>query len=111
MVTPQMSDENKNWWMDDRYAIYDLSVNSAIAYPSHDERISLAAPPVTYSIRGYAYGGGGRRITRVEITLDQGKSWMLASIDYPEDRYREAREQEVFGGALDVSWREASFCW
>jgi nitrate reductase (NAD(P)H) len=35
----------------------------------------------------------------------------LASIDYPEDRYREAAEQDLYGGALDASWRDTSFCW
>src|ERR1700760_400306 len=102
MVTPQMSDDNKNWWKDDRYAIYDLNVNSAIAYPAHDERLLLAEAPEKYNARGYAYGGGGRRITRVELSLDKGKSWRLAEIDYPEDRYREAKEQDLYGGALDM---------
>jgi nitrate reductase (NAD(P)H) len=115
MVTPQMSDENKGWWKDERYAIYDLNVNSAIAHPAHDERLPLSssssAANSSYTVRGYAYGGGGRRISRVELSLDQGASWRLASIDYPEDRYRDAREQTLYGGVLDVGWRETSFCW
>jgi nitrate reductase (NAD(P)H) len=111
MVTPQMSDENQDWWKDERYAIYDLSTNSAIAYPAHKERVALSATPKEYNIQGYAYGGGGRRVTRVQISLDKGRSWKLASIDYPEDKYREAKEQDLYGGALDMFWREASFCW
>jgi nitrate reductase (NAD(P)H) len=111
MVTPQMSDENKDWWKDERYAIYELSVNSAIAFPAHDERLTLSEAGPTYEVRGYAYAGGGRRITRAEISLDQGSSWRLADIDYPEDRYREAQDQKLYGGSLDVSWRETSFCW
>jgi nitrate reductase (NAD(P)H) len=111
MVTPQMSDENKDWWKDERYAIYDLSSNSAIAFPAHDERLVLPTAGEYYTVKGYAYGGGGRRITRVEISLDKGITWSLASIDYPEDRYRKAREQEMYGGVLDMQWRESSFCW
>jgi nitrate reductase (NAD(P)H) len=111
MVTPKMSDDNKDWWKDDRYAIYDLNVNSAIAYPAHEEKLTLATAPLTYNVRGYAYAGGGRRVTRVDISLDKGSTWRLAEIDYPEDRYREAREQELYGGALDMSWRETCFCW
>ena len=111
MVTPQMADEDKSWWKDDRYAIYDLSTNSAIAYPAHEERVRIPEGPETYNVRGYAYGGGGRRVTRVDISLDKGKTWRLASIDYPEDRYMEAKDQELYGGALDMSWRETSFCW
>jgi len=62
-------------------------------------------------VKGYAYGGGGRRVTRVEISIDKGKTWRLANIDYAEDRYREAGPQQLFNGALDMEWRESSFCW
>lgn len=76
MVTPEMSKLDKNWWHDERYAIYDLSVNSAIAYPAHDEKLVIGANPEKqkYTLKGYAYGGGGRRITRVEISLNKGRS-------------------------------------
>jgi nitrate reductase (NAD(P)H) len=62
-------------------------------------------------VKGYAYGGGGRRVTRVEVSIDKGKSWRLSKIDYAEDWYREAEPRELFGGTLDMSWRESSFCW
>ena len=104
--------EMEETWRDERYAIYDLNVNSAVCEPGHGEVVSLAKEEGTYKLRGYAYAGGGRRVTRLEVTLDQGKSWTLAEIEYPEDRYREARDgEELFGGRLDVSWRESSFCW
>ena len=74
MVTPEMGKENKDWWTDERYAIYDLSVNSAIAYPAHDEKLSLETTKEAYNLKGYAYAGAGRRITRVEISLDKGRS-------------------------------------
>lgn len=110
MVSPEESSKNPDWWRDDRYAIYDLSVNSAIAYPAHEEQLSLANVEDNYRARGYAYSGGGRRITRVELSLDQGRSWRLARLQYPEDLYR-VTEQELFGGRLDLTWREACFCW
>lgn len=110
-VSPEESANNEKWWMDERYAIYDLSTNSAIAYPAHEEQLCLVDAPKSYRVKGYAYGGGGRRVTRVEITLDKGKTWKLANIDYAEDRYREARERELFGGKLDMEWRESCFCW
>lgn len=111
MVSPEESASNENWWKDERYAIYDLSTNSAIAYPAHDEQLSIAAADPSYRVKGYAYGGGGRRVTRVEISTDKGKTWRLANIDYAEDRYREAGPQQLFNGALDMEWRESSFCW
>lgn len=111
MVSPEESASNKNWWMDERYAIYDLSTNSAIAYPAHDEKLALTALQSSYRVKGYAYGGGGRRITRVEVSTDKGKSWRLANIDYAEDRYRDAGPQKLFNSTLDVDWRESCFCW
>ncbi|TVY82040.1 Nitrate reductase [NADPH] [Lachnellula suecica] len=113
MVSPEQSANEPKWWTDERYAIYDLSTNSAMAYPAHDETISLASPPETYKVRGYAYGGGGRRVTRVEVTLDKGKSWALANIRYFEDDYRDVadEDEQLFGGKLDMTWRETSFSW
>ncbi|PPJ50846.1 hypothetical protein CBER1_07269 [Cercospora berteroae] len=111
MISPEEAAKGPKWWMDERYAIYDLSTNSAIAYPAHDEKITLADPSETYRVKGYAYGGGGRRVTRVEISLDKGKTWRLANIDYAEDRYRDATPRRLYGGTLDLDWKEASFCW
>lgn len=73
MVSPEQSAQEPKWWADDRYAIYDLNVNSAAAYPQHDEELQLSTAGDTYPVRGYAYGGGGRRINRVEISLDKGR--------------------------------------
>ncbi|TVY29541.1 Nitrate reductase [NADPH] [Lachnellula hyalina] len=113
MISPEQSANEPKWWTDERYAIYDLSTNSATAYPAHDERFSLNNLSETYKVRGYAYGGGGRRVTRVEVTLDKGKSWALANIRYFEDDYRDNanEDEQLYGGRLDVSWRETSFTW
>ncbi|KAK5944309.1 hypothetical protein PMZ80_003590 [Knufia obscura] len=110
MVSPEESANNPKWWTDERYAIYDLNPNSAICSPAHEEQISIAQGPQTYRARGYAYSGGGRRITRVEITLDRGKSWRLTNVEYPEDRYRDFGK-DLYGGRMDMSWRETCFCW
>jgi nitrate reductase (NAD(P)H) len=113
MISPEQSANEPKWWMDERYAIYDLSTNSATAYPAHEEQVCLVDGPETYRARGYAYGGGGRRVTRVEVTLDKGKSWTLADIRYHEDDYRDyADENEtLYGGRLDMGWRETCFAW
>ena len=73
MVSTEMSAKDPKWWYDERYAIFDLSVNSVIVYPQHDEELE-ATSLSSYKARGYAYGGGGRRISRVEISLDMGRS-------------------------------------
>jgi nitrate reductase (NAD(P)H) len=111
-ITPEMSADMPDTWKDERYAIYDLNANSAICYPAHDEKIALNKSTHTYKAQGYAYAGGGKRITRIEVTLDKGKTWTLASIKYPEDEYRLAPDgEQLFGGRLDMSWRESCFCW
>lgn len=111
MVSPEESTNNPRWWTDERYAIHDLGTNSATAYPEHGEQLALIGAPEFYRVKGYAYAGGGRRVTRVELTLDKGKTWRLANIDYAEDQYREAGPRELFGGTLDMEWRETCFCW
>ena len=111
MVDPDEAAKNEHWWKDERYAIYDLSTNSATAFPAHDEKLEISAAPEYYKVRGYAYGGGGRRVTRVQVSLDQGKHWRLANIDYAEDRYRALEDTQLLGGRLDMDWRETCFCW
>lgn len=73
MVTPEMSSQDRKWWTDERYAIYELNVNAVAVYPQHEEEIDLSTAEPTYTVKGYAYAGGGRRITKVEISLDRGK--------------------------------------
>ncbi|KAI9923805.1 hypothetical protein AWENTII_010134 [Aspergillus wentii] len=109
-VTPDMASKEPHWWRDERYAIYDLNTNSAAAYPQHNEELDLASTGLTYTAKGYAYAGGGKRVTRVEISLDKGKSWRLADIEYAEDKYRDF-EGDLFGGKVDMYWRENCFCW
>jgi nitrate reductase (NAD(P)H) len=110
-VDPDEAAKNSKWWMDERYAIYDLSPNSAIARPAHDEKLEIKSAPQSYKVEGYAYSGGGRRITRCEVSLDKGRTWRLANIDYAEDKYRAHENRELFGGRLDMDWRETCFCW
>ncbi|KAI0132459.1 hypothetical protein BJ170DRAFT_592414 [Xylariales sp. AK1849] len=111
-IDPEMSANLPDTWKDERYAIYDLNTNSATCYPAHDEKLPLSSALGAYKVRGYAYAGAGKRITRVEVTLDKGKNWTLAHISYPEDEYRLAPEgEQLYGGRLDMSWRESCFCW
>lgn len=112
MVTPEASADMPDTWKDEKHAIYDLNSNSAICYPAHGETVSLSGGKSSYNVRGYAYGGGGKRITRMEVTLDKGKTWRLARIRYPEDDYRLAPDGDtLYGGRVDMWWRESSFCW
>lgn len=89
------------------FQLYDLNVNSVIVYPEHEQWIDdplsknnadalkvrgYAAERCAGMVYGdsptrrYAYCGGGRRITRVELTMDNGATWMPADVSYPPVR-------------------------
>jgi nitrate reductase (NAD(P)H) len=73
------------WWYKPEYIFNELTINSAIASPLHDEELLIAKNiDKTYNVSGYAYSGGGRMITRVEISTDGGVHWELATIDRKE---------------------------
>lgn len=75
----------EGWWYRPEYLFNELNINSAIVYPKNGEVMALNGG--TYTVKGYAYSGGGRKITRVELSFDGGKSWRLCSVDYPEERH------------------------
>ncbi|KAF9219482.1 hypothetical protein BS17DRAFT_740579 [Gyrodon lividus] len=116
-VMPEQARADKHWWYDPRYIITELNVNSAIAKPNHNEKLTIdryfpaGGEVPSYAIRGYAYAGGGRRVTRVEVSLDEGQSWTLADIEYPEDRFRGVCHMDPIYGTLDLTERDTSFCW
>ncbi|KIM37539.1 hypothetical protein M413DRAFT_13248 [Hebeloma cylindrosporum] len=93
----------KKWWYD----------RNTIACPDHDEILETADLPqdATYTLKGYAYAGGGRRVTRVEISSDDGTTWNLANVDYPEDRFREVVYFDPVYGNLDMTDSDTCFCW
>ncbi|EGN92384.1 hypothetical protein SERLA73DRAFT_79664 [Serpula lacrymans var. lacrymans S7.3] len=114
-IMPEQVRAEKHWWYDPRYIITELNVNSVIAKPDHNETLQISHDPQqnvsSYVLRGYAYAGGGRRVTRVEVSLDEGKSWTLANIDYPEDLYRDVCHSDPVYGTLDLTNRDTCFCW
>jgi len=79
-VDAAMADK-ENWWEKPEYIFNELNINSAISSPAHDECIPMDSP--TYTVKGYAYTGGGRAITRVEVSLDGGYVWRLATVKRP----------------------------
>ena len=110
-ITPEVAAEKPSWWAGDRYAIFSFNVNSAILKPAHDEVLTIMNQD-DYAFQGYAYSGGGRRVTRVELSIDDGKSWILATIQYDEDRYRNLPKGTViYGGLVDIPDPEACYCW
>jgi nitrate reductase (NAD(P)H) len=109
-VMPEEARAERKWWYDPRYIINELNTNSAMAQPDHNEVVDVDAVP-EYTLKGYAYSGGGRRINRVEISIDDGTTWQLAEICYPEDLYRAVTYEDEVYGKLDLTDRDTCFCW
>jgi len=56
-----------------------MDAKSIITEPAYPDRLS---GPGWWEIRGLAWSGRGR-ITRVEVSVDNGKTWNLATLDEP----------------------------
>ena len=59
-------------------AIQELPVQSVICSPLSGSDIKVADGKV--NVKGYAWSGGGRGISRVEVSVDGGKSWQSAHL-------------------------------
>lgn len=78
--TPEEA-EAGGYWRNPDYIINHLNINSAISSPSHDAVVPLSlGGRAKVPFRGYAYSGGGRKVTRVELSLDGGKTWPFPAL-------------------------------
>jgi nitrate reductase (NAD(P)H) len=50
-------------------------------------------------------------VTRVEISSDDGATWSLANITYPEDLFRAVSYFDPVYGNLDLTESDSCFCW
>lgn len=65
-------------------AIQNMPVTSAICTPNPLEK-QVKIVDGCLEVKGYAYSGGGNKIIRVDITGDQGKSWVTADLQQLDD--------------------------
>ncbi|KAL3641326.1 Nitrate reductase [NADH] 1 [Castilleja foliolosa] len=74
------------WWYKPEYIINELNINSVITTPCHEEILPINAWTTQrpYTLRGYSYSGGGKKVTRVEVTMDGGENWQVCELDHPE---------------------------
>jgi hypothetical protein len=84
-VTPE-SATAEGWWYKPDYIINELNINSAMATPAHDEVLHVTADAMSesYTVTGYAYCGGGKKVIRAEISLDGGVTWEGGVVSHPE---------------------------
>jgi len=75
----------EDWWSRPQYIFNELNLNSAIRSPAHGEELLLqrAANMQPYTLGGYSYSGGGREVTRVEVSVDEGLGWQLTTLTHP----------------------------
>jgi nitrate reductase (NAD(P)H) len=67
-------------------ACNEQNLNSVIVKPSQGEKIPLssARKGQTYRIEGYAYDGGGHEVQRVEVSLNDGETWLYCIRKFPD---------------------------
>ncbi|KAG0094032.1 hypothetical protein BGZ93_009399 [Podila epicladia] len=97
----------EQWWTRPEYTINDLNINSALCSPAHGSVLSISDPQALtkeITISGYAYNGGCKKITRVEVTLDSGKSWLVSDLEHPE-------ELPEYRFCSDPLPRQRYWCW
>ncbi|XP_073830664.1 sulfite oxidase [Musca autumnalis] len=102
-------------------AIQAMPVTSAICTPLPGEKVKVTADGFV-EVRGYAWSGGGRRIVRVDLTADKGKSWHVAALEQenepdgrhygwslwtariPVDAKLKGQEVEIWSKAVDSAY-------
>ena len=85
-VTTYEQSIKEEYWYKPEYIFSELNINSVIAKPNHNDVIPITGDisQKTYEMAGYAYTGGGRKITRMEVSNDNGVTWRLATIHRKE---------------------------
>ncbi|KNC78659.1 hypothetical protein SARC_08917 [Sphaeroforma arctica JP610] len=78
--------EQGGWWKKPEYVINHLNIQSVITKPAHAEELPVpdADSTETYLVQGYAYTGGGKRLIRVELSIDHGETWLLAELHHSD---------------------------
>lgn len=75
-------------------ACNEQNLNSVIVKPAQGEKLKLrdAKNGETYRIEGYAYDGGGHEVQRVEVSLDDGETWLYCIRKFPEAPIRHGKK-------------------
>ena len=70
-------------------AMQEMPVQSAICSPMPGSSVKVSDGVI--NIRGYAYSGGGRGISRVDVSINGGKEWHTANLIHElEQKYNRA---------------------
>eukprot|EP01063_Lacrimia_lanifica_P029070 TRINITY_DN4379_c0_g1_i1.p1 TRINITY_DN4379_c0_g1~~TRINITY_DN4379_c0_g1_i1.p1 ORF type:complete len:533 (+),score=218.58 TRINITY_DN4379_c0_g1_i1:60-1658(+) len=78
--------------------VREMPVQSAILTPDDGEEVDFSTG--TVKLQGYAWGGGGRGVQRVDVTTDGGNSWQTATL---ADTQSARHSTSKYSGAGDTS--------
>ena len=67
----------------DKELITTIGVKSIVTHPNDDTERMSTGP---HMVRGYAWSGAGA-ITQVEVSVDGGKTWALAHVEEPREKW------------------------
>ena len=102
--------------------LFEMNTVAVITQPTHQEWIDTTKPaisvrtpdpdkpssppvkPTQYVIKGFAYSGGGRRIVRVELSLDERSTWVSAMLCYVDGGMDEVASAKFRNNAKCWSW-------
>ncbi|KEF55898.1 uncharacterized protein A1O9_07478 [Exophiala aquamarina CBS 119918] len=67
-------------------ACMEQNLNSVIVRPGQGLKLNIAGvlKNDTFKIEGYAYDGGGHEVQRVEVSLDEGRTWLYCIRRFPD---------------------------
>ena len=93
-VTEKDGEFARTMFMHPDTACNEQNLNSVIVRPAQGETISLTEARVgkTYRIQGYAYDGGGHEVERVEVSLDDGATWLYCIRRFPNYPIRHGKK-------------------
>ncbi len=74
LFAPQVTPDNVDW--NSGLMLGEMSVNAVIGTPANGAEL----PAGSIEVRGYAIAGGDRRVARVDLSLDEGRSWITADL-------------------------------
>lgn len=81
LFAPHENAETVNW--NSGLQLSELSVNCVITSPKQDDMLEQG----NSMVQGYAISGGGRCISRVDVSGDGGKTWITATITEGDHRW------------------------
>jgi len=81
LFPPQAGPDNVDW--EKGIKLGELSVNAVICNPTEGARV----PAGEVWVEGYAFAGGSRRVERVDVSLDGGKTWQTADLEGVAERW------------------------